>query len=279
MTFGEKIKKARKEQGLTQKELAGDRITRNMLSAIESDKASPSLDTARHIANRLSLPLSYLLSDDDIFDYNKKSNISKIKQLYNKKEFLSCIDTIKLLNNIDDELSLILAECYYAVAKDSILNGALFTGKRYVELALESCQNTVYNTSHIEAGLSIFAALASNVQAPLLELNTEEYERLYSNIADIELYKYIIQDKNFSFKNQIFLKHIQSKELIKDKKFRDALIILCEIEEKRTRDQYNAYSVFAIYTDLERCYREIGDYENAYRYANKRLSLLEAFKQ
>ena len=34
MTFGEKIKKARKEQGLTQKELAGDRITRNMLSAI-----------------------------------------------------------------------------------------------------------------------------------------------------------------------------------------------------------------------------------------------------
>ena len=110
-------------------------------------------------------------------------------------------------------------------------------------------------------------------------MNAEEYEMIYTNIADVELYKYLVQDKDYKFNNIIYMNHIKSKELIKNKQFREALTILCEIEEKRTREQYNAYLVFSLYTDLERCYREIGDYENAYRYANKRLSLLEAFKQ
>ena len=65
MTLGEKIKKARRAKRITQERLAKDKITRNMISRIESGKANPSLDTIRHIAKELSMPVSYFLSEDD----------------------------------------------------------------------------------------------------------------------------------------------------------------------------------------------------------------------
>ena len=45
MTLGEKIRQVRLERGLTQEQLAGDRITRNQLSQIENDLAQPSMRT------------------------------------------------------------------------------------------------------------------------------------------------------------------------------------------------------------------------------------------
>ena len=90
MTIGKKIKKIRIERGMTQKELAGDKITRNMLSLIESDKASASIETAKYIANRLSIPFQYLMTDeDDLFTFQKIASISKIKDLYKNQQFLS----------------------------------------------------------------------------------------------------------------------------------------------------------------------------------------------
>ena len=39
MTLGQKLKKARLDRGLTQSQVVGDRITRNMLSQLENDLA------------------------------------------------------------------------------------------------------------------------------------------------------------------------------------------------------------------------------------------------
>ena len=60
MEIGEKIKKLRTEKLMTQKELAGPEITRNMLSRIENGAAQPSLDTLRYIAKKLNVSVSYL---------------------------------------------------------------------------------------------------------------------------------------------------------------------------------------------------------------------------
>ena len=77
--LGEKIKKLRKMRGLTQAELVGDTVTRNMLSSIENGKASPSLETLMNIADRLSVSVSYLISEEDDFVfYEKKKKISQI---------------------------------------------------------------------------------------------------------------------------------------------------------------------------------------------------------
>ena len=64
MTTGERIRRARQEAGLSQRQLAGETITRNMLSLLEHDQANPSLETLRFLARRLDRPVSYFLGEE-----------------------------------------------------------------------------------------------------------------------------------------------------------------------------------------------------------------------
>lgn len=64
MELGEKLRQARQEAGLSQRQLCGDIITRNMLSQIEHGTARPSMDTLRCLAARLEKPLSYFLDEN-----------------------------------------------------------------------------------------------------------------------------------------------------------------------------------------------------------------------
>ena len=63
MELGEKIRRARLAAGLSQRQLAGDEITRNMLSLIENGTAKPSVKTLRYLSGRLEKPLGYFLED------------------------------------------------------------------------------------------------------------------------------------------------------------------------------------------------------------------------
>ena len=51
MELGEKLRLARQEAGLSQRQLCGDVITRNMLSQIENGSAKPSMETLRYSAS------------------------------------------------------------------------------------------------------------------------------------------------------------------------------------------------------------------------------------
>ena len=71
MELGEKLLKARQEAGLSQRQLCGDVITRNMLSQIEHGTARPSMDTLRLLAARLGKPMSYFLEEDAVMSPNQ----------------------------------------------------------------------------------------------------------------------------------------------------------------------------------------------------------------
>lgn len=64
MTMGQRILAARLAAGLSQRELAGEEITRNMLSSLEHDAANPSVATLRYLAQRLGRPVGYFLGED-----------------------------------------------------------------------------------------------------------------------------------------------------------------------------------------------------------------------
>ena len=64
MELGEKLLRARQEAGLSQRQLCGEEITRNMLSQIEHGTAKPSMKTLRYLAARLGKPMSYFLDED-----------------------------------------------------------------------------------------------------------------------------------------------------------------------------------------------------------------------
>lgn len=64
MTMGQRILAARQAAGLSQRELAGEEITRNMLSCLERDTANPSVATLRYLSARLGKPVSWFLGEE-----------------------------------------------------------------------------------------------------------------------------------------------------------------------------------------------------------------------
>ena len=84
-------------------------------------------------------------------------------------------------------------------------------------------------------------------------------------------------DFDFDFSTPIFKLHVEAKLLIKKYRFAEAIECLKAIEETKTTS-YNAFVFFSVYTDLENAYKQLGDFENAYRYSSKRMSMLEGFK-
>lgn len=85
MTLGEKLTAARQARGLTQTQAAGEAITRNMLSLLEHDQAEPSLKTLRYLAERLEVPLGWLLEDGD-----GASALEQARQRWRAGEFAAC---------------------------------------------------------------------------------------------------------------------------------------------------------------------------------------------
>ena len=64
MTMGQRILAARTAAGLSQRELAGEEITRNMLSSLEHDAANPSVATLLYLSKRLGRSVGYFLGED-----------------------------------------------------------------------------------------------------------------------------------------------------------------------------------------------------------------------
>lgn len=70
MELGEKLRQARINAGLSQRQLCGEEITRNMLSQIEHGTSNPSMSTLCFLARRLGLPVSYFLEEDGLVSSN-----------------------------------------------------------------------------------------------------------------------------------------------------------------------------------------------------------------
>lgn len=76
-TMGERIRRLRKERDMTLQELAGDQLSKGMLSLIENNKAQPSMESLSHIAAQLNVPASDLLEE---------SSREKLKKLLDEAE-------------------------------------------------------------------------------------------------------------------------------------------------------------------------------------------------
>ncbi len=70
MELGARIRAARLETGLSQRQLCGEIITRNMLSQIENGTARPSMDTLAALAAALGKPVSFFLEEQAVTSPN-----------------------------------------------------------------------------------------------------------------------------------------------------------------------------------------------------------------
>lgn len=106
-TIGLRIRHLRKQKKLTLEALAGEKLTKGMLSLIENGKAQPSMESLSYIAQQLGVESSELM--EDVSQSTKRDILKKAEKLY-KVEFSELTtehkQIIELIHPIVDKLTL-----------------------------------------------------------------------------------------------------------------------------------------------------------------------------
>lgn len=138
MSIGERIKSLRKQNKLTQVELAKkSNISRSYLADIENDRYNPSLETLKALSNSLNANLSDLVSGENEFDNNlnqrdKKAINNDLKNLMD--EFRSGTDGTAYYNGHaldENDLDLIESAMKIALEQIKIKNKEKYTPNKY----------------------------------------------------------------------------------------------------------------------------------------------------
>lgn len=287
MNIGEKIKKLRTEKVMTQSELAGSEITRNMLSQIENGSALPSLGTIRYIASRLNVSAGYLIADgEEEHIYIKRNEINGIKNSFAAGDYKICRDMcINSKSHNDDEIQLILAECNLKIAIEEFNSGALHVACNYFDEAIETSDSTAYHTDHIGAIAGMYFRYMNKLSSTLdsSALDIEEINVYPSFFNDFCVYAYMIDNRETSqnnpkLKNVLqddspYALHLSAKEQMYAGNFTEAYELLHKILYGSAK--IPEPMLYFVLGDLEICCKETNDYKNAYSYSNEKLSLMQ----
>lgn len=130
MELGEKLRQARLEAGLSQRQLCGDVITRNMLSQIESGKAGPSMATLQYLAGQLGKPVGYFLEEDTALSPNI-ALMQQARQAYAQREYFRVLEILQDYRQPD---ALFDQEYAYLMALSALEQASLWmNGMEYVQ--------------------------------------------------------------------------------------------------------------------------------------------------
>jgi len=229
MELGEKIRLARLEAGLSQRQLCGQEITRNMLSQIEHGTAKPSMKTLAFLASRLKKSVSYFLDED-------------VPQLPGQQ----LMEGIALLDG----------------AEEAIVQGKFPYARQLLdraEAAVQESSGTMERRRLLLLGRlpgedrnQICAALPSldeelllRAEAAQQEGNRERSVRLLAAVEDREAPRWNL---------------LQGTLLLQEKQYTQAAVCLRKAEGQYPREAIPM---------LETCFRELGDFQQAYLYACK----------
>lgn len=143
MTMGQRIRQARIEAGLSQRQLAGDAMTRNMLSALEHDGANPSVTTLKYLSEKLCKPIGYFFGEE-IPEIPEAAEMEEIRRCFRTGDHAGCMERMKELEQtaFAAERNLLEVLCLLEQAKKAITEGRMPYGRellRQCERALGQC--------------------------------------------------------------------------------------------------------------------------------------------
>lgn len=174
MTLGQKIKSARLERGMTQKELVGEAITRNMLSKIENDAATPSVRTLEYLARALDLPVGYFLGGSGLSDGSVPDGLDEARCAFREQRWLDCIaalDSDKQAGSTDEGYLLHARAGAYAAAL-ALEEGSYASARELAEAAQYYNQEGMYYSPSLDSLICLTLGKA------LIALGEQGYEEL-----------------------------------------------------------------------------------------------------
>lgn len=289
MTIGEKIKKLRTDKLMSQTELAGGEITRNMLSQIEHGSATPSLNTVNYIAARLNVSPGFLLADEDDEQlYLKHAEISNVKKAYTAGNFALCYDMCKNCQWRDDELTLILAKCALRVGVEEFSKGELHIALEMLDEALELCGKTIYDTDMISSEARAYFEYMELI-SPTLASNGEDPARIILLYDEFSVYSGIIcESEGYGWSEVSHLEerrerlsadgsyalHVEARLLMENGEYGKALELLHRLLYSESYELPEPMLYF-VFCDLEICCKETDDFKGAYEHSTNKMALLQ----
>lgn len=267
MELGQRIKQARLAAGLSQRQLCGDTITRNMLSLIESGRAKPSMDTLSYLAGRLGKPMGYFLEEDAVLSPNQKI-ITQARAAYTERRFrevLTCLEDYQLPDGVfDPERYLLEALAAMALAEQVIAEEKTVYAQSLLEQARLAGGQSTYYTEDMERRRLLLCYEADPAQAAELweKLPDMTQELLLRgraalDMGDAERCAMLLDSATRRREDWYLLRGLAAMAM---KDYKAAAEYLHRAEAAYPRQAVGA---------LEECYRELGDYKKAYEYACK----------
>lgn len=264
MTMGERIRQARMEAGLSQRQLAGEAMTRNMLSALEHDAANPSVSTLQYLSKKLCKPISYFLGEDD----TALAQMESVRSHYANGAYQTCLEELETLDAplCQPEQAILRALCLLALAEQARLEGKV----PYSRSILAQCREAIALCPYFRQELtrhwliaSARAAAEPERAALVDQIPVEEEVLLLRARAALargeqERAGYLLlctgEREDPQWKLLAGQMYFQTQEYAK------AAEILRQVEEVFPRQAIPM---------LEICFRELGDFKMAYYYAKK----------
>lgn len=282
MTLGQKIKQARIDKGMTQKELVGNQITRNMLSKIENDSATPSVRTLEYLAGRLGLSASYLMSDLTLSDGTSPDGLDEMRAAYREGRFEDCIELLENshTSGTTDEGYLLRALADLSAARNAINDMDYQKAKEHADSADYYNKQGLYYSAEIDAEMSLILAECANVLAPEeFEENAREFRRAVNSISFSERYELakaenLCHTGNAAAAADILAAMPKSADsgVWAKKMYLNGRVAMLEKDWEKAKENLLSAEEWglktpALYASLETCFKELEDYKMAYHYA------------
>lgn len=253
MELGERLRQARLESGLTQSQLAGEQITRNMLSQIEHGTATPSMQTLRYLAQRLDKPVSYFLEE------GQSDSVEKAWAAYRAGEDSAVLHLLEQLPKRTRESALLEYLALLRLAQTSAAQGKDVYAKKLLTQAQE-----------LETELDWLPELCNRRMQLLAELHLPvDAARLPDLDGQLYLYAYACMRSDSPEQAAAYLDACQNRTASRWRILRsriymaqgkyESAVELLQLEEQRCPEEAMPM--------LELCFRELGNFQQAYRYA------------
>ena len=281
MTLGERIKRSRLDRGMSQKALAGEQITRNMLSQIENGQATPSMKTLQYLAERLDVSPSRLLGEEE-----GEKKFSLAKRRYRAGDYMGALKALQAEGVTGDEGNLILSKVYGALARTALEKTTAEEAVVYAKKAISSGEKSLYEDKYLRICmlgiLARCALLSRQGEAEALEEYREEILEVQAATGLLAMEEHMARG-NYSIAEQIctrllrlpdaLMPHfylLRGKLCAVQKKFSEAVPFLKQAEAAAGENKRLLQEVYEL---LELCFREQEDFRSAYEYAGKRREL------
>ena len=254
MDLAAKLKAARLEAGLSQRQLCGDVITRNMLSQIENGSARPSMATLQTLAQRLGKPVSYFLEEQAVVSPNLQI-MTQARCAWGQKDYTKVLSLLEEFRQPDEtfeeERALLAFLAQLGLARQAQNEGKPLYAKKLLQQAGQT--RGAYITPELERSRQILLGMAGETA------QLEEDDALLILARQAETPGRCLE----------ILQAVENKDTAKWNLLRaEALFSLGQYREAATCYE-KAQQTQQVFARLEACYRELDDYKKAYEYACK----------